>query len=182
MSMELDAAFKERQQWTRMLVRNALVYAYKVDRYRPGQQIGPRGDAAFWLDTAEEPEADPDRFEPTRRDITWSEYVLIGFRAKDGSPRSAWLNGPVMGYARQRASLERYAVWAARGKIDRDGIPQTDEHFANNALHISEPMMWKRLNFACEMVSAWLNEAELAPWLVEKPKRRENRAAAASSM
>jgi hypothetical protein len=179
--MELDAAFKERQQWTRMLVRNAIVYAYRVDRYRGGQSIGPRGDAAFWMDMAEEPDVDPDRFEPTRRDITWSEYVLVGFRAKDGSQRSAWLNGPIMGYTRQRSSLERYAVWAARGKVDRDGCSQTDEDFANDILHVSHVAMWNRLNFACEMIAGWLNEAELAPWIVEKPKRRENRMVAASA-
>lgn len=179
--MELDAAFKERQLWTAMLVRNALVYAYKVDRFRPGQQIGPRGDAAFWLDVAEEPEVDPDRFEPTRRDITWSEYVLVGFRGKDGVSRSAWLNGPVMGYARQRSTLASYAIWAAKGKVDKDGISQTDKDFAGDVLHISEVMMWKRLNFACGIIADWLNEAELPPWLVEKPKRRENRMIAASS-
>jgi hypothetical protein len=179
--MDIPAwALSDRELWTPLLVMRAMVRAERVMRAVP-MAIGPANDRAFWPDTADdEPSAEEEKFRPEKDDITRMEYVLVGFRDEDGGRHPAWLNGALLGYPEQRRILAKWVRWASRGKVDRDGVSQTEEEFARS-LGLAHATLKRRKDFAAAIIATSLNEAALPVWHVEPPPRRNNVGAASSA-
>lgn len=173
-------ALTNRELWTPVLVCRAMVHAERVMRAVPSRWL-PAGDRAYWPETGDDyPDQDEPRMKPTRDEITHMEYVLVGFPDENGGRRPAWLNGALLGYPEQRIILARWVKWASRGKVDRDGVSQTEEEFARS-LGLAHATFKRRKDFAASIIAASLNEAGLPVWHVASPPRRNNVAAASSA-
>lgn len=155
------------------MVASAYVRALIVLRAIP-TRIGPRGDRAFWPETADEDgygNDDEPRLRPRRDEITQAEIALIGFEDKEHRKHPGWLNGALVAYPDQRRTFSRWAVWASHGKRDKDGVTMTEEDFAGR-LHMSESSLRRQREFAAETIAKTLNAAGLPAWHVEKPARK----------
>jgi hypothetical protein len=176
-------ALGTQELWTPDRVLHAHAFAERVFRAMPGS-IGPRSDRAYWPEYEPDPEErtppeEEDRFRPSRQDITRAEWVLVGFEGGDGSRHPAWRNGALVGYQQQRRVFLRWSRWASFGKRTFDGVTETEEEFARR-LGIAERTMRRQRDFAASVVARTLNDAELAVWFTEKPKRKNNRQASGS--
>mgnify|MGYP000852562021 CR=1 FL=1 len=154
-------------RWVPSLVRSALAEAMRVDdllRDRVGHR--PVRSAMG------EPSPDEARRNLSRLDITRWQYVMVEYPDDHGTMRSAWLNGgAIMGYPEHRDLLARWAQWTARGRIDHDGVGQTEEDFAKT-FRMSHSTFRRWIEFASETIADTLNDAGLKAWCVERPPRK----------
>lgn len=173
----------DQELWTPSLVLNAHAFAERVFRALPGH-VGPKGPSTAWPIMAPDPEDDVELEEeeylrPSRLDITRAEWVITGFRGRDGREHPGWRNGALLGYPKQRRLFLRWSRWASFGKRSVDGRPETEEDFAER-LRMSYATMRRQKEFSASIVARTLNDALLPVWHHEKPPRRNNRHAAGS--
>lgn len=162
------------EQWTKELVKAALVDAFEVD-YDTGGRVGPKmyGTAMpdylvdskdlWWQRESGSNTVGRMRAKIQRRsvEITRMEIVLLGHRDPQAGDRPNWLGGLLQGLDGPRRCLEAHAVnsafWSLRGK-------SFDAKRFCRRVGWSYSTYRSRRDRGAEIIAFKLNEIGLRPW------------------
>ena len=152
--------------WDRTMVKNALIYAYKVMRTQPGPKR-PRGHQAFWPDYALDYPRDRQNrslIHPKPHEIAEADAVLIG---RGDIP--SWVQFIEEWDPEQARVLITWAIWMSHDGF-LGGERVTEAEFAKKKLGMPLATFKRRRDLAAVTMAIWLQRQKIAPWEAPKPR------------
>lgn len=150
------------EQWDRTLVKNAIIYAYRVLRAQPGIRR-PGGLAAYWPEQGSTMYADERqnrvRLHPKPHEISQSDAVLIGTATMPSWMR--WLEDADPAKARL---LAMWSIWMSHDCF-MGGQRISEQEFARVKLKMPLATFKRHRDVAAALIAIWLQRNEVAPWV-----------------